>query len=169
MPGVRALEGLVVVLALVGAAAILRAVVGSYRSAAKVLEATNFFQAASIEAMSAIGQTPPNVERQLKSVRRWDFARRTIRELTPKEQRHVVLNLRERSFPISEISEMISVFVEQQEEANAGLDEELAVLTRGSNESSDRPVQDHHGSPPGDFTSKREQLHREAPSYRPIR
>lgn len=97
-----------------------------------MLEATNFFQAASIEAMSALGQSPPDVERQLKSVRRWEFARKTIRELTPKEQRHVVLNLRERSFPISEISEMITGFVEQQDEEHAGLDAELAVLTSGS-------------------------------------
>ena len=79
--------------------------------------------------MSALGQSPPDIERQLKSVRRWEFARRTIRELTPKEQRHVVLNLRERSFPISEIGGMITGFVEQQEEEHAGLDEELAVLT----------------------------------------
>ena len=121
-----------VLLALVGAVTLTLFLVRTASSSARVLRATNQFQAASVEAIDAIRQTPPNEPRQFRALQAWEQARASIRCLTADEQRTVAQTLRDRQFPTAEIGGAITAFIDAKDREHRALDEQLADLIRAS-------------------------------------
>ena len=95
---------------------------------ARVLRAANLFQSTSVEAITAIHQTPGDELRQLRAIQAWEGARAVIRRLTEHEQRIVAETLRDRSFPTVEIGEALGDFIAAMDRNNAMLDDDLASL-----------------------------------------
>jgi len=115
------------VLVVVGAAAVTSfgvRVVLTFR----VLRAANLFQATSVEAITAIHQTPSDELRQLRAIQAWEAARAVIRRLTAHEQRIVAETLRDRSFPTADVGEAIVAFACATDRAGSFLDQDLAAL-----------------------------------------
>lgn len=98
----------------------------------RVLWAANLFQATSVEAITAIHQTPSDELRQLRAIQAWEGARAVIRRLTDHEQRIVADTLRDRAFPTAEVGEALGEFMVAMDRANAALDDDLASLLRSA-------------------------------------
>ena len=101
-------------------------------TASRVLRAANLFQATSVEAITAIHQTPSDELRQLRAIQAWEGARAVIRRLTDHEQRIVVETLRDRSFPTAEVGEALSEFMAAIDRGSATLDADLRNMLRAA-------------------------------------
>ena len=122
------MEGVVILLAVVGAVAAASFLWRTFGSSARVLRTANRFQAASIEAVAAIQQSPPDELRRVRAVAAWEQARAQVRSLSAAEQRIVAQTLRDRGFPTAEVCEGISAFIAAVEQEGAALDIELASI-----------------------------------------
>lgn len=98
----------------------------------RVLRAANLFQATSVEAITAIHQTPYDELRQLRAIQAWEGARAVICRLTDHEQRIVAETLRDRSFPTVEVGEALCEFMAAMDRGSATLDNDLATLLRSA-------------------------------------
>lgn len=118
----------VYVLAVVGGAVIALWLARTWSGSWRVLTATNEFQAASVAAIAAIREQVPTHPSIFAALGRWEASRSAIRELTADQQRIAVETLRERGFPIQEVAEAITEFMEATDRENSQFDNQLASL-----------------------------------------
>lgn len=126
------MEGIVLLLAVIGALVVGRIVLHSLGSTKRVLNAANMFQATSIEAVGAVRDTPDDEFRQIKAIAAWERARAFICSLSATEQRLAAQTLRDRGFPTAEVSRAICAFIEAKDAENARLHAELAEAVSAS-------------------------------------
>jgi hypothetical protein len=127
--GAESVQVVLFVLVVVGALAVMSFGVRLVMTL-RVLRAANLFQATSVEAITAIHQTPSDELRQLRAIQAWEGARAVIRRLTDHEQRIVAETLRDRSFPTAEVGEALDDFVAAMGRSRAALDNDLAEMMR---------------------------------------
>lgn len=122
------MEGMVVLLAVIGALVVGRFVLHTLGSTGRVLKAANMFQATSIEAVNAVRDAPDDEFRQIKAIAAWEQARAFIATLSASEQRLTAQTLRDRGFPTSEVVQAITAFIEFKDHENPALDRQLAEM-----------------------------------------
>jgi hypothetical protein len=121
-------EGVVILLAVIGAVVVASFLWRTFGSSARVLKTANQFQAASMEAVAAIQQSPPDELRRVRAVAAWEQAQAQVRRLSASEQRIVAETLRDRGFPTGEVCEGITAFIAAVEQEGASLDMDLASM-----------------------------------------
>ena len=122
------MEGMVVLLTVIGALVVGRFVLHTLGSTRRVLKAANMFQATSIEAVNAVRDAPDDEFRQIKAIAAWEHARAFIATLSASEQRLTAQTLRDRGFPTSEVVKAITAFIELKDEESPTLDRQLAEM-----------------------------------------
>ena len=132
LSGSVSVQVVLILLAIVGVAAIASILSRSVGSTARVLRAAHGFQATSVEAIMAIRQTPPDEARQFRAIKAWEEARAFMRTLEAGEQLLVVQTLKDREFPTSDVGDAIRAFMEAKDMENRALDDQLAELMAGA-------------------------------------
>lgn len=122
------MEGMVVLLAVIGALVVGRFVLHTLGSTGRVLKAANMFQATSIEAVNAVRDAPDDEFRQIEAIAAWEQARAFIATLSVSEQRLTAQTLRDRGFPTFEVVKAITTFIELKDQESPTLDRQLAEM-----------------------------------------
>lgn len=122
------MEGMVLLLAVIGALVVGRFVLHALGSTGRVLKAANMFQATSIEAVNAVRDAADDEFRQIKAIAAWEQARAFINTLSASEQRLTAQTLRDRGFPTSEVVQAITAFIEFKDQENPAVDRQLAEI-----------------------------------------
>lgn len=128
------MEAVVSVLALVGAVVVGSWLVRTLTGSARLLRVTNYFQTASVEAVSAIREGEPHDIRVVRALAAWERSRAMLRALSAGEQMIVAETLRDRGFPTSEVCQGITAYINEVERESAGLDEQLEELLKAGAE-----------------------------------
>ena len=125
------MEGMVVLLAVVGAIVVARFALRTFTSSARVVKAANLYQTTAIAAVRAVNDTPEDEPRQIKAIAAWEKARAFIGSLSDAEQRLAAQTLRDRGFPTAEIGRAIEAHVATKSSGWDALDDDLAGITAG--------------------------------------
>lgn len=119
------MEGMVVLLAVVGAIVVARFALRTFTSSARVVKAANLYQTTAIEAVRAVNDTPDDEPRQIKAIAAWEKARTVIGSLSDAEQRLAAQTLRDRGFPTAEVGRAIEAHVAAMNSERGALDDDL--------------------------------------------
>lgn len=122
------MEGMVVLLAVVGVIVVAKFALRTFTSSARVVKAANLYQTTAIEAVRAVNDTPDDEIGQLNAIAAWGKARAFIGSLSDAEQRLAAQTLRDRGFPTAEVGRAIEAHIAARNSGWDALDDDLKAI-----------------------------------------